>query len=257
MGTRVSFTEEEEAGRALRKLRIRLVGRSSNEWLALYGNLQNFQRHLEESTIWLYREPVRIRVGEKVWETGTQPALHNGEFRILLTDPDSDMPTWNYDVERFLPLSKDSRYRSLAGEQVEVELLPSTVAREVAEVGRKIVDSAPVVQPMSPAAPVPPETPVRKCPACGAELEKDVIGLVCFCGANLPDDLAVSHVFAVALSHTWEQLPDHQRGRISAAFRRGEGTEVQPSGSPREHVSDGSARRVGGREQFGRPESPR
>ena len=196
-----------------RRLRVRMTGRA-NEWVSLYGSLEGFQKHIDGSVIWLYQEPVRLRVGERWLAAGTQPALQNGQFRILLTDPDSDEPAWDYDVEKIIGGGK--RLRAFDGEEVEVELLPSGIVRKIEEVKEEVAASAPVVQPI--AAPLR-EAARPKCPFCGYSLEG--VGLYCFgCGKRLPGELAVSLVFGVALVNTWEELPDHQRGRVSAAFRR-------------------------------------
>lgn len=195
--------------------------RAANEWVSLYGSLEGFQRHLNESVTWMYDSPVRIRVGQNKWvECGEQPALLNGEFRILLTEPDSDHPTWDFDVEKLLPINKDSRYRSIAGEEVEVELLPSSVAKEVDEVERRVIEAAPVVQPIGSGSLVPPESPAGRCPACGAELEANVIGVICGCGAELPEQLARQLQFGLVLHDRWSTLADFQKKRILIAFAR-------------------------------------
>lgn len=202
-----------------RRLRLRLTARA-NDGLPLIGSVENLRRHIESAPVWLYSEPVKIRVGARLLECGVQPAVANGQVRLLLTDPDSDCPAWDFDVEKVIA-GPTRGLQFFGGERVEVELLPASVAREVEEVEEEVVAAAPSVQPIAPAPPTLPEKSARKCPACGAEIERNKIGMVCFnCAAELPDALAVPLVVGVCLWNKWERLADFQRERISSVFRR-------------------------------------
>jgi hypothetical protein len=204
----------DEKGVMPRRLRVRATGRTTKEWLSRYGGLEGFQRHLEATSVWLYSEPVRVRIGDKWTEAGTQPALRNGEFRILLTDADSDTPTWDYDVEKILPPSRDSRMRAFGGQEVEVEILPPNIVRRE-EIGVKVAEAAPTVQPISPASPEAPKMTIRKCPKCGVSQKEDV-KFCDGCGAQLPEFLV--REFAIVFFDGREKLAEFQDARVNAAL---------------------------------------
>lgn len=169
---------------------------------------------MESAPVWFYGEPVKIRVGARWVDAGTQPAVANGQVRLLLTDPDADTPCWDFDVEKVIP-GPTKGLRFFGGEQVEIELLSASVAREADRVEEEVVEAAPTIRPI---VPLPPTRPARRCPGCGRELEPDVIGLICACGAKLSPELARELQFAVVLRNDWETLAEFQRRRILGAF---------------------------------------
>jgi hypothetical protein len=232
-------------------LKLRLNRRAEETVVQVFGDVESFQKYLNENTCWMFQQQERRYVAGKWVTHPPSPIMLCEKIKLVLSPPriaydysSKDLYYYNRIITVRTP-NRDDRADALAGreikESIEVEpdmpdrplgpLTPTITMVKRAE--ERVQETTVTVKNEAaadekPAKPVPVQNEDRQkflitplCPRCSGKLIPKRGTFCQSCGARLPDKFAVNREIVAAIRPSeYKKLADHLKQQLNVAWNQ-------------------------------------